>query len=878
MSTGVVKLENIPEIDLRYSFNVVPLKIIFAVTEACLFRCLYSCIARLLKNKRGYFIIFVVVFEIFCSLLGIAINLFYIALGEFPVITKLLLYLPAFSQWLSFVPVPTYIKTQLPNEDSKLNFEYYLALRDEFFGNGTLFLYIFIFIFVILFVCLYNLLVKELISFTFVRKVVWALGLVHLACILVLLYFPLTLRHKYINLLLPKSYLFSTSVTFERFQNGMSHNKIKSLLRRYLPSGRKWLDNRKSGKFYSVHAGPEAYCAYNNDDIECKNMAPKEPTDSNKSYNNTGDLPNVIILAIESFTMYQDAMNDDFLMEHVNRNTNGALYYSNLSYGKQSIFPHLTQEFENTIAFSGTSSFGYPTCSGFHGLLTGLYPSQSRLNVKTTGLKSYNDYGAMFRSLGYKTLLSKMLYYDGFRAHAFRKSSSDESKIRMGCKSSYNVFDDDPLQVKINSLKSNYKFGQCNSKKVNILTKLLERHNLDQPASFDYFVDYLVPEQHSDLYGISSNNFSTSHSQYSRIRSATVIAHYKQLKRVYGANTPVMMTSLTYDTHFLFFEPDTQPHSIEVNYSDSSSKYISQHIRALKYTDRYYIKNLIDFIKNNDNNTIFIVTGDHGLRFPPLISKNENIKMSRNTIFGHDSMYVVPTFLLYFGDNPKLKELLKFDQLRSKTFKFAIDHNDVIYSLINIIANLSYTEIPPSTYQSRNIFELASNALLDDGKNNYFNDYLYKDNWFSLSYSQIYIESTLGNITFKANVHNHANMLVFKNVSYPLLILGKNDTEEANPLVNVSVGKKYSMLKDYFNVLNAENYILYQNMKYHKAFLERSCVEKGNCVWPSIRKGESTMSYYNMLFISILIGFIIHVANALLSLFGKDSGSLTSST
>ena len=71
----------------------------------------------------------------------------------------------------------------------------------------------------------------------------------------------------------------------------------------------------------------------------------------------------------------------------------------------------------------------------------------------------------------------------------------------------------------------------------------------------------------------------------------------------------------------------------------------------------------------------------------------------------------------YLGDDPKVKEVVSLSKVSGKTLKLPTDHNDLIYTIEDILTKLNGTSIQPTHRRNRNLLDLSSN-LIDHINNN----------------------------------------------------------------------------------------------------------------------------------------------------------------
>lgn len=99
----------------------------------------------------------------------------------------------------------------------------------------------------------------------------------------------------------------------------------------------------------------------------------------------------------------------------------------------------------------------------------------------------------------------------------------------------------------------------------------------------------------------------------------------------------------------------------------------------------YYMGEALEAIREQDNNTIVIVMGDHpakGLFSTNFAYMDKSIQYdltcNENTTI-NDNLFLTTGFIMYMGDNPKYKEM--FDRFKGKIVKTPVDQQDVIYTV-----------------------------------------------------------------------------------------------------------------------------------------------------------------------------------------------------
>ena len=139
------------------------------------------------------------------------------------------------------------------------------------------------------------------------------------------------------------------------------------------------------------------------------------------------------------------------------------------------------------------------------------------------------------------------------------------------------------------------------------------------------------------------------------------------MSRSLSSEKPILAVWATVDTHMPFYgmddperyEPFAFGRGVRSNYQPG--QIADRYETVLKYTDSYVGK-VAQFLKQNMNNTILVVVGDHGAREAPLL-ENDNIIDSKdnesllfdnrcnNKPFVNDLAFDTTGLITYFGDN-----------------------------------------------------------------------------------------------------------------------------------------------------------------------------------------------------------------------------------
>jgi hypothetical protein len=189
--------------------------------------------------------------------------------------------------------------------------------------------------------------------------------------------------------------------------------KLLDVTRRYLPPGRFWLDNRKKPGFPSVHAGINAFCAYNPSDPRCLGKSIKEEQGIPVE-----EMPNILLMIIESFNPSTYLIDDEFIDEAASIKKGDPRYYiTDTPFYNRERAPKLRELAKEGVTFAGMNSHGMPTCSGWHAMMTGVLPSQNYVNIEDGYVLHADDVPSHMRDVGYWTyyLSGQDFDFDGIR-------------------------------------------------------------------------------------------------------------------------------------------------------------------------------------------------------------------------------------------------------------------------------------------------------------------------------------------------------------------------------------------------------------------------------------------------------------------------------
>ena len=646
-------------------------------------------------------------------------------------------------------------------------------------------------------------------------------------------------------------YFETIFLTFTHFENKLTKDTKANLvnnIRSYLPPGRRWLDNRKNIVYPAVHGDMKAFCAYNKDNEDCKNFIPPEKP---KLIKDPKDMPNVVFFVYESLTPNYKLITEDYVVEHASLDDNDPRkLITNKTYYNTEVFNNFAKYQKYAITFGGMSSFGLPTLSGCHSILSGLTPSQTYLNIIAGSLVHSDDFPSEMKSLGYRSIYisSTFFHFDGFKYWVWRKPAEEEAKQRLGCINGFGDLLNDTSYTDLIPKDKMPKLRQCSEKEINDLAKKLRTMHLDFPPWFDYAFDYFPTKENSPLLGIDPNSIPYAKVLTSdRITAIELIYHWKQQRAFLNRTNqhkPIFAAILTAESHLPYNGYDKQQfYDQEL---DDKTIFLSDEVKNLKfvlvnkYSDKYEIGKVLDWLKENDPNTIFAITGDHGTRDIPLRESNsqiyedhEDIVFSSDCVHhatGVDSFYVTSGMLGYLGDNEIVKEAMGLNELSGKTVKIPSDHNDLIYTIEDILNRLNGTTMQPTHRRNRNLIDLSLNISRSLQSGNQTVSDIYKSldasGWRSYSTTALMSEYREGSKLLRAHPGDIRGSHYYEHVSYPTCI--RNITKDKKEM-KLGTKESKNMFYKMFKVMQSETYLTYNNRIYNYGFRNQTCIDEGEC-------------------------------------------------
>jgi hypothetical protein len=258
----------------------------------------------------------------------------------------------------------------------------------------------------------------------------------------------------------------------------------------------------------------------------------------------------------------------------------------------------------------------------------------------------------------------------------------------------------------------------------------------------------------------------------------------------------------------------------------------ARYLRVNKYADRWAVGETIRFLRENDNNTIVFLTGDHGTRDVPIRWKNSRI--TNRTVFsgdcvggssGCDSMFTTTGVISYLGNDPRVLKRLGLDVLKGKTLKFGTDHTDLIYTLLDITSKLQGREMKPTHRRGRNLIELGQ-AMVGKKYEEQLK-MLDESNWTGLSFVTGQLDYRKGAKNLRVHPADPNGAHLYDAVTFPTCMKLLDDPE-----MELAGSKAYPMFTEMFEYLNVENYLTSLNKVYSYGFRNGTCIEEGHCTFP----------------------------------------------
>ena len=654
---------------------------------------------------------------------------------------------------------------------------------------------------------------------------------------------------------------------FEKHITSYTKDNFLNFTRDYLPPNRYWLDINPEPIYPAVHGDKEAFCAYNPYEAICEGYTPPKPTPLVKQ------MPNVLFIVYESFNPGYYLINDDFITEHASLNENDPLrYITDTLYYSPTVFNKIHKFGKYGVTFSGMSSLGIPSASGWHSLTTGVSVSQSFYNILEASLMHVDDLPSSMRNYGYRTffLAASQVQFDCMNFFAFRRPAREEAMERLKCKEVFGDLYDDDFQRNLMGEKEFNKVKSCarKEKEIEKLTKQMKKRRLDFPKWFDYYYHYTLTPDNAALLGFDPADVEITKSNWSpdRVSTREFILHWQQQKRSmkkHNIEKPLFGSIMTMDSHFEFFGYDKSKY-YEYTITNEMKKDVTEwmkhrFIRVNKYADKY-VGELLEWFRDNEPNTIFLITGDHGVRKIPVNNGDDiavdDVIYSSDCVHGSsgsDNFFVTSGMIGYLGNDSVIKEVMHLDKIQGKTLKLPTDHNDLVYTLEDILTKLNGTTIQPTHRRSRNLMDMTNdlvnhieNDTLDEGLRE-----IDQSGWTSYSFNHYNIDYREGTNLLRTHPADKEGSHYYTKASYPHCLIKRNG--QHHPLGGDEALKSFRRME---GKIASENYLNINNRIYNYAFRDLNCIKHKNC---TIQPPAGELEYYDYVIIRVFLQYLIMI-------------------
>ena len=129
----------------------------------------------------------------------------------------------------------------------------------------------------------------------------------------------------------------------------------------------------------------------------------------------------------------------------------------------------------------------------------------------------------------------------------------------------------------------------------------------------------------------------------------------------------------------------------------------------------YYFGRLIDYVSKFNNNTVVVLTGDHGARERPLYDASEGVtgssvfsKSCVHKIFGNDNLFTTS------GIVADLSGSILDPSVVGLTSKITADHDDLITTLKDILFEVAGTQPPPTSRNGNDLIAVMRKQMEND--------------------------------------------------------------------------------------------------------------------------------------------------------------------
>lgn len=325
--------------------------------------------------------------------------------------------------------------------------------------------------------------------------------------------------------------------------------------------------------------------------------------------------------------------------------------------------------------------------------------------------------------------------------------------------------------------------------------------------------------------------------------------YFEQMKHDFP-DKPVMYMMNSAETHDPFYGADEldvyEDYTLWSGISGSGkfNATFDSYATLLKYTDHTY-GSIIEFLKQKYNNTIVVITGDHGTRFVPEYQKEQRVNPHdpesvtiRGECVSHpyvnDLEFDVSGVIAYLGDKDYVKEY--FNEIGGKTFKFACDHQDLVRTVEKLVEGLTRKRLP-SAIQGQDLFQLARNAT--QGKP--------LDQHISFRTTTVHTEVFDGGDLYRFHTFGNQEGIVIRDALHPTCI------KESPEVIEKSFPKdQYNAFKKMRNMIDQLNR---DNRFFHYGFRDESCQYPSKCEFPARYRPKNPS--YGAIYIFVLLACVV---------------------
>lgn len=649
------------------------------------------------------------------------------------------------------------------------------------------------------------------------------------------------------------TYIQAAHLSLRHFEK--HHPKVENLKnnsRTYLPPGRYWLDSRSDPVFPAVHSGINAFCAYNKFSQECRNFVPTPQIPVTK-------LPNVVLLLLENLTPTYNLISKEFIEEHVTENTTKRLV-SSMPFFNPVNLPNIAKYQKLGISFSGMSSLGSPSDSGWHALMTGIPPSQTFSNLHDGFYLHSDDLPSFLHSGGYRTLYFSGKPIDGTddKNWVWRRNAREEAIHRLNCNNLTHNAGDDIIYLR-------HSLRHCREREIDTVADAIIEENKDFPTwydrtykiSTDNINDIDLPEDEKpegirDIYP-------------DRIVAEQLISKWKVNREI--TKGPIFAAFQGVETSRPYDGFDSQDYYAPVNETLSEDEIREQrYMNMVEYADKYQIGRVLDWLKRHDNNTIFIITGKSGARDVPI--QKGNYSYGNGVVYstdcahgssGTDSFFTTGAVIGYLGDDEAIKKIMRLNNHAGQTLKIPTDHNDLVYTIEDILSKINGTEVPPTHRRSRNLIDLT-HEIFDFNAIKKINS----SGWRSYSMTTYLADYREGPMLIKSHTNHPEGAHFYNAASFPTCL--KRSADEPMQLGGDQARNMYSRMMQF---IKTENYLTSSNRLYHYWFRDAACIERGRCEFPTPTEITISDEYFIGIILVLpllLVGIVSIVLNVLVVL------------